>query len=71
VSGQPVEAAFADIVRGLIMPGLRVSRELKIGDIDPRPVRENCFIISDKARALGNAVLEAILYLKNSNDDRR
>jgi len=67
VSGQPVLAAFDGIVRGLIMNGREVPRGLKIGDVDPRPVREHCFTISDKARALGGSVLEAILYWINKN----
>ena len=31
------------------------------GDIDPRPERGYCYEISDKARAIGGGVLEAIL----------
>jgi len=62
VSGQPVIAAFDGVVRGLIMNGREVPQGLKIGDVDPRPVREYCFTISDKARALGGSVLEAILF---------
>jgi hypothetical protein len=34
---------------------------MKVGDLDPRGVREYCFLISDKARAVGGGVLEAIL----------
>jgi xanthine dehydrogenase accessory factor len=34
---------------------------MKIGDIDPRAVRENCFSISDKSLAIGGGVLEAAL----------
>jgi hypothetical protein len=32
-----------------------------VGDIDPRGVRDFCFSISDKARAVGGGVLEAAL----------
>jgi xanthine dehydrogenase accessory factor len=45
------------------MNGREVIEGLKIGDVDPRPIKEFCYTISDKARALGGAVLEAILYL--------
>ena len=38
---------------------------MKAGDIDPRGTRENCFTISDKARAIGGSVLEAILMKYN------
>jgi xanthine dehydrogenase accessory factor len=34
---------------------------MKVGDIDPRGTRAHCFTVSDKARAVGGGVLEAIL----------
>jgi xanthine dehydrogenase accessory factor len=34
-----------------------------VADVDPRGRRENCFTVSDKARAIGGGVLEAILSL--------
>jgi len=34
---------------------------MKVGDLDPRGVREYCFLISDKARSIGGGVLEAVL----------
>jgi len=37
---------------------------MKVGDVDPRGVVEHCFTISDKARAVGGGVLEAILWLR-------
>jgi xanthine dehydrogenase accessory factor len=61
VEGQPIVAAFDGVVRGLIQDGLRVTAGMKVGDLDPRGVREHCFTISDKARAIGGGVLEAIL----------
>lgn len=65
VSGVPVMAPFAGVLRGLIMPGLPVTPGLKIGDVDARAARENCFTISDKALAMGGAALEAILTWLN------
>jgi xanthine dehydrogenase accessory factor len=62
VGEAPVRAPFDGVVRGLIMNGREVPENLKIGDVDPRPVREHCYTISDKARALGGSVLEAVLY---------
>ena len=38
-----------------------MSRGLKIGDIDPRDDPGACFLVSDKALAIGGGVLEAIL----------
>ncbi|MCP4717293.1 MAG: EF2563 family selenium-dependent molybdenum hydroxylase system protein [Deltaproteobacteria bacterium] len=71
VNDQPVESAFDGIIRGLIMQGRTVPQGLKIGDVDPRPIHEHCYTISDKARALGGSVLEAILYLKKTVDSRQ
>ena len=36
---------------------------MKVADVDPRCRREHCFSISDKARAGGGGVVEALLYL--------
>ncbi len=61
----PINAAIAGILRGLVHDGLTVNTGMKVGDIDPRAVRDHCFTISDKSRAIGGGVLEAILYLMN------
>jgi len=61
VDGAPMHAQINGVVRGLLRDGMVVSANLKSGDIDPRGKREACFTISDKARALGGVVLEAIL----------
>jgi xanthine dehydrogenase accessory factor len=58
----PVCAAIPGILRGLLRDGLHVGAGMKVGDIDPRAAREHCFTISDKSRAVGGGVLEAILY---------
>lgn len=60
-----VEASLTGLVRGLIRDGYPVTKGFKIADIDPREGEyENCFTISDKARAIGGSVLEALLYLE-------
>lgn len=61
VAGQPINAPFKGILRGLIHPGLSVTRGLKIGDLDPRDDPRLCMLVSDKALAVGGGVLEAIL----------
>jgi len=61
----PVIAKISGMVRGLIRDGVEVRRGMKVGDIDPRGKRELCFTVSDKARAIGGGVLEAILYWFN------
>jgi xanthine dehydrogenase accessory factor len=35
----------------------------KVGDVDPRASREHCFIVSDKALAIGGGVIEAACCL--------
>jgi xanthine dehydrogenase accessory factor len=59
----PITAAISGILRGLVRDDLTVSSGMKVGDIDPRAIRDHCFTISDKSRAVGGGVLEAILYL--------
>jgi xanthine dehydrogenase accessory factor len=61
VGEQVIAAPFAGTLRGLVRPGLAVTRQAKIGDLDPRDNREYCFTISDKALAVGGGVLEALL----------
>lgn len=60
VDKSPVKAQIDGVIRGLIHPGIRVKKGLKIGDIDPRGRKEFCYTISEKARAIGGAVLEGI-----------
>jgi xanthine dehydrogenase accessory factor len=62
VSGVDVNAMIDGVLRGLIRPGIQVNKGLKIGDIDPRGIREHCNSISDKALAIGGGVLEGILW---------
>ena len=59
-----VRSAISGVLRGIIMNGVEVTRGLKIGDVDPRGIREYCFTVSDKARAIGGGVLEAILSVR-------
>ena len=61
----PITATISGILRGLVRDGLMVNTGMKVGDIDPRAVREHCFTISDKSRAVAGGVLEAIMYLMN------
>lgn len=61
VGDEPVTAPFGGVLRGLVHDGLAVRAGTKIGDVDPRAVREHCFTISDKSLAIGGGVLEAVL----------
>lgn len=60
-----VRAAIDGVLRGMIRPGAQVKAGLKIGDVDPRARKEYCATVSEKARALGGAVLEALLACYN------
>lgn len=59
----PVKAAIDGIVRGLLQDGVPVTEGMKVGDVDPRCEPDHCFTVSDKARAIGGGVLEAILQM--------
>jgi xanthine dehydrogenase accessory factor len=65
VGGNDVRAGIDGVLRGLIRPGIEVAEGLKIGDIDPRGEAGYCYTISDKARAIGGSVLEAIMRVYN------
>lgn len=67
VDGLPVHALMPGIVRGMLPDGLRVVKGMKSGDIDPRCEYDHCFTISDKARAIGGAVLEGLLYFRREH----
>ena len=65
VEGVPLKAEISGVLRGLIYPESRVTKGMKVGDIDPRGIKEYCFNVSDKARSIGGAVLEAICAFLN------
>jgi xanthine dehydrogenase accessory factor len=65
VDNKPVIAKIDGILRGLIRENTRVENQLKIGDIDPRGNPDYFNAISEKARAIGGGVLEAILRKYN------
>ncbi|MGL4382182.1 MAG: selenium-dependent molybdenum cofactor biosynthesis protein YqeB [Bacilli bacterium] len=56
-------APFKGLIRGMIHEGFKVKAGFKIADIDPR-IDVIYDEISDKARSIGGAVLEAILIKK-------
>ena len=65
-----VSSPLDGTVRGLIHEGLMVREGMKCADIDPRKeAKEYCYSISDKARAIGGATLEATLILLNEEGD--
>lgn len=56
-------APFSGLLRGLIREGLDIPKGLKAADIDPR-TDVDWRTISDKARCLGGAALEAYLWAR-------
>ncbi|MBT3251564.1 MAG: EF2563 family selenium-dependent molybdenum hydroxylase system protein [Candidatus Marinimicrobia bacterium] len=61
-----IRATLNGLVRGLIMNGHHVSENMKIADIDPRGLSVDYQAISDKARSIGRAVLEAVLIINKN-----
>lgn len=61
-----VTAPFTGLLRGLIRNGLQVPQGMKVADVDPR-LDVDWNTISDKARCLGGAALEAYFYLYKIN----
>lgn len=64
VDDVPVKASIGGMLRGLIRE-INVSNNEKVGDVDPRGVPDYCMTITEKARAIGGGVLEAVLHVYN------
>jgi xanthine dehydrogenase accessory factor len=62
VDGAPIYAEISGLIRGMLHNGVQIEAGAKVGDVDPRGEREYCYTISDKARAIGGGVVEAILH---------
>ena len=60
-TSRQVESPFKGMLRGLIHDGLYVTKGMKIGDVDARDDASACYLVSDKALAIGGGVLEAIM----------
>lgn len=67
IDDTPVFATIDGILRGQIRE-IFVNANEKIGDIEPRGKKEYCFTISEKARAIGGGVLEAIMHFLYRED---
>jgi xanthine dehydrogenase accessory factor len=61
ISAERILAPFGGILRGLLRPGLPVTKGMKVGDLDTRDDPRLCQLASDKALAVGGGVLEALL----------
>lgn len=56
-----VVSSIKGVLRGLLRTDTPIAEHVKIGDVDPRGLEEYCWTITEKARALGGAVLLGIL----------
>jgi xanthine dehydrogenase accessory factor len=61
---------FEGMLRGLIRPGIEITQGMKIGDVDRRNDPAMYTLVSDKALAVGGAVLEALLVFLKSSEDK-
>ena len=66
VSSSRIVSQISGVIRGLARDGLKVKKDDKIGDVDPRGIKEYCFKTSDKANAVAGGVLEAVFSMKNA-----
>ncbi|HWQ43541.1 MAG TPA: selenium-dependent molybdenum cofactor biosynthesis protein YqeB [Desulfosporosinus sp.] len=63
VQTKEVFALCSGVLRGLLRTGTPVAERVKIGDVDPRGHEEYCWTITEKARAIGGAVLLGIMEI--------
>jgi len=57
-----VKSQISGVLRGILPEGIIIKKGLKMADVDPRNNQvKNCYTISDKARCIGGAVVEAIM----------
>jgi xanthine dehydrogenase accessory factor len=61
VENGEVRSRIAGVIRGLLRDGTEVWKGMKLGDVDPRGIKDHCHTISDKARTISGGVLQAIL----------
>jgi xanthine dehydrogenase accessory factor len=66
VDDMDVSSTADGVLRGLIHDGIKVTKGLKIGDIDPSGDASRVNQISEKANAIAGGVLEACLYFLNT-----
>ena len=62
VNGVPMRTEISGIIRGMLQEGISVFPGMKAGDVDPRGAAVEYRNVSDKARAIGGGVLEALFH---------
>ena len=66
VQAEDVFSSINGVLRGLLRTDTPVAALVKIGDVDPRGHEDYCWTISEKARALGTAVLLGIMEQRHN-----
>ncbi|KAB3532446.1 EF2563 family selenium-dependent molybdenum hydroxylase system protein [Alkaliphilus pronyensis] len=62
IGDSEIRASIDGVIRGLIQTGTYVTKDYKIGDIDPRGNIQYVSTISEKGRCIAGGVLEALLH---------
>lgn len=65
VDGIPMKTTIGGVLRGLLSDGVKVTKGMKSGDVDPRGEKSYCDLVSDKALSVGGGVLEAIMHFSD------
>ncbi|MCX6008997.1 MAG: selenium-dependent molybdenum cofactor biosynthesis protein YqeB [Chloroflexi bacterium] len=66
VGGLPLEAPIGGMLRGLMRDGAKVSKGVKLIEVDPVNDKAVCYVIRDKMRTIAGGVLEAIMLKFNT-----
>ena len=66
-----IVSPFKGVLRGLIHKDVLVTRDMKVGDVDPSDDPSRCFLVSDKALAVAGGALEAIFTKTEFRRDQR
>lgn len=66
-----LKATIDGVLRGALHSGSIVRKGQKVADIHPTMGQEECFTISDKARCIAGAVLEAVMVWDSRRPKRR
>ena len=54
------------VLRALLRDGLRISKDTKLGEVDPRGEKWMCYVIRPRMRTIAGGVLEAVLMRVNT-----
>lgn len=69
IQTEKIISSINGVLRGLLRTDTLVDVNVKIGDVDPRGHEEYCWTISEKARAIGGAVILGIVENSHPSTD--